>query len=81
MIDSAYDGQVFNADLADVFSAPCGETTAAVKIIDMLGEELLVAALRGAQPAKGHNMACMTSTQFLESGTSGRFRQADQFQR
>lgn len=57
MIDPAYDGQIFNGALADVperktdlvagqheLSAPSGETTVAVKIIDILGEEVLVAA-------------------------------------
>ncbi len=55
MIDTAYDGQVFNVVLADVpakksdlvrgkYEIPStgGETTVAVKIIDMLGEEVLV---------------------------------------
>lgn len=55
MIDPAYDGQVFNVTLADVpekktdfvagkyeLPAPSGETTVAVKLIDMLGEEVLV---------------------------------------
>lgn len=55
MIDSAYDGKVFNVVLSDVpekktdlvtgryeLSAPNGETTIAVKIIDMLGEEVVV---------------------------------------
>jgi DNA modification methylase len=54
MIDSAYDGHVFNIALADVperksdlvlgeyeLAAPTGPTTVAVKITDMLGEELL----------------------------------------
>jgi len=54
MIDTAYDGQVFNVVLSDVpekktdlvqgnytLPAPEGETTIAVKIIDMLGEEVL----------------------------------------
>lgn len=54
MIDPAYDGQVFNVALSDVperksdlvvgryeLPAPEGETTVAVKIIDMLGEEVL----------------------------------------
>jgi DNA modification methylase len=54
MIDAAYDGQVFNVCLADVpekkadlvagaytLDAPDGETTVAVKITDMLGEEVL----------------------------------------
>ena len=56
MIDPAYDGQVFNIGLTDLpekktdlvsgsytLPAPEGETTVAVKIIDMLGEEVLVA--------------------------------------
>jgi adenine-specific DNA-methyltransferase len=55
MIDTAYNGQVFNVVLADVpekksdlvngkyvLDAPIGETTVAVKITDMLGEEVLV---------------------------------------
>lgn len=55
MIDTAYDGAVFNVALSDVpekkndlitgsytLTAPVGETTVAVKIIDMLGEEVLV---------------------------------------
>ena len=55
LIDTAYDGQVFNIALSDVpekkddlvagryeLPAPEGETTVAVKIIDMLGEEVLV---------------------------------------
>ncbi len=55
MIDTRYDGRVFNVALSDVpekktdlvsgpyeFPAPDGETTVAVKIIDMLGEEVLV---------------------------------------
>ena len=55
MIDTAYDGHVFNAVLADIpekktdlvagtydLPAPAGETTVAVKIIDMLGDEVLV---------------------------------------
>lgn len=54
MIDPAYDGQVFSVALSDVpekktdlvagryeLPAPDGETTVAVKIIDMLGEEVL----------------------------------------
>lgn len=54
MIDIAYDGQVFNVALADVperksdlvsgryeLPAPEGETRVAVKIVDMLGEEVL----------------------------------------
>jgi len=55
MIDPAYDGKVFNVALSDVpekktdlvtgryeLPAPNGETIVAVKIIDMLGEEVLV---------------------------------------
>lgn len=55
MIDTAYDGKVFNVVLSDVperkndlvngsyeLPAPEGETMVAVKIIDMLGEEVLV---------------------------------------
>ena len=55
MIDPAYDGEVFNIALSDVpekksdlvegtyeLPAPKGSTTVAVKIIDMLGEEVLV---------------------------------------
>ena len=55
MIDTAYDGGVFNVVHADVparktdfvagdyeLEAPDGETTVAVKITDMLGEEVLV---------------------------------------
>jgi hypothetical protein len=55
MIDPAYNGEVFNVALSDVpakkddlvrgaytLPAPNGETTVAVKIIDMLGEEVLV---------------------------------------
>lgn len=54
LIDAAYDGQVFNILMSDVperksdlvlghyeLLAPAGETTVAVKIIDMLGEEVL----------------------------------------
>jgi hypothetical protein len=57
LIDTAYDGEVFNVTLSDVpqrksdlvsghyeLPAPEGETTVAVKIIDMLGEEVLVTA-------------------------------------
>ena len=57
MIDTAYDGEVFNIALSDVpqrksdlvgghyeLPAPDGSTTVAVKIIDMLGEEVLVKA-------------------------------------
>ncbi|HEX7486492.1 MAG TPA: site-specific DNA-methyltransferase [Vicinamibacterales bacterium] len=55
MIDTAWTGEVFNVVLADVperksdlvegrydLPAPVGETTVAVKIVDMLGEEVLV---------------------------------------
>ena len=55
MIDPAYSGDVFNVTLSDVpvkkadvvsgsydFPAPNGKTTVAVKIIDMLGEEVLM---------------------------------------
>jgi adenine-specific DNA-methyltransferase len=55
MIDPAYDGHVFNIALTDLpekkaelvngnytLSAPDGPTTVAVKIIDMLGEEVLI---------------------------------------
>jgi DNA modification methylase len=55
MIDPAHDGEVFNVALADVpekkdelvsgsyeLEAPNGDTTVAVKIIDMLGEEVIV---------------------------------------
>ena len=55
MIDPAYDGQVFNIVVSDVpekktdlvtgkyeLPASQGKTTVAVKIVDMLGEELLV---------------------------------------
>jgi DNA modification methylase len=55
MIDLAYNGEVFNVAFADVppkksdlvagqydLDAPEGETTVAVKITDMLGEEVLV---------------------------------------
>jgi adenine-specific DNA-methyltransferase len=57
LIDTAYDGEVFNITLSDVperkndlvsgryeLAAPEGKTTVAVKIIDMLGEEVLVTA-------------------------------------
>ena len=57
MIDPAYDGQVFNLALTDLpekktdlvngsytLPDPAGKTTVAVKIIDMLGEEVLVIA-------------------------------------
>jgi len=55
MIDPAWDGRVFNVALSDIperktdlvqgnydLPAPPGETTVAVKIIDMLGEEVIV---------------------------------------
>lgn len=55
LIDVAYDGQVFNVTMSDVperksdlvighyeLPAPASETTMAVKIIDMLGEEVLI---------------------------------------
>jgi adenine-specific DNA-methyltransferase len=55
MIDAAYNGEIFNIGLSDVperkddlvvgryvLSVPEGETTVAVKLIDMLGEEVLV---------------------------------------
>jgi len=55
MIDTAYNGETFNIALADVpekktylvageyeLDTPKGETTVAVKITDMLGEEVLV---------------------------------------
>jgi len=55
LIDTAYDGEVFNIALSDVperkddlvagryaLPAPEGQTTVAVKIVDMLGEEVLV---------------------------------------
>ena len=58
LIDTAYDGEVFDIDLSDVpekkddlvnghyeMPAPDGPTTVAVKIIDMLGEEVLVTAV------------------------------------
>jgi hypothetical protein len=57
MIDAAYDGKVFNVTLSDVperkidlvagkyeLPAPASKTTVAVKIIDMLGEEVLETA-------------------------------------
>ena len=56
LIDTQYDGQVFNVTLADVperkqdlvngryeLPAPPAGATVAVKIIDMLGEELVIA--------------------------------------
>jgi DNA modification methylase len=55
MIDTAYDGKVFNIALSDLpekkdnfvqgryeLTAPPGKTTAAVKITDMLGEEVVM---------------------------------------
>ena len=55
LIDTAYDGEVFNITLSDVperkndlvagryeLPAPASPTTVAVKIIDMLGEEVLI---------------------------------------
>ena len=55
MIDTAYNGEVFNIVLADIpekktdlvngkykLPAPESQTTIAVKITDMLGEEVLV---------------------------------------
>jgi DNA modification methylase len=58
MIDSAYDGRVFNITHCDLparrqdlvsgsydLPAPADRTTVAVKIIDMLGEEVLVVAI------------------------------------
>jgi len=57
LIDTDHDGEVFDIDLSDVperkndlvsghyeLPAPDGSTTVAVKIIDMLGEEVLVTA-------------------------------------
>jgi hypothetical protein len=57
MVDTAWNGQVFNVELSDIpdgradlvtgsyeLDAPAGSTTVAVKIIDMLGEEVLVTA-------------------------------------
>ena len=57
MIDPAHDGKVFHIALADVperkqdyveakyeLPAPTGKTTVAVKVTDMLGEEVLVTA-------------------------------------
>jgi hypothetical protein len=56
MIDTCYNGEVFNVALSDVpekkndlvtgtyeLSAPKGKTKLAVKIIDMLGEEVVEA--------------------------------------
>jgi hypothetical protein len=58
MIDPAYDGQVFNIVLADVLErkqdyvqalyeipANAAPTTVAVKVTDMLGEEVVVTAI------------------------------------
>jgi DNA modification methylase len=58
MIDTAFNGEVFNVALTDIperktdfvqgtyeLSAPNGKTTVAVKIIDMLGEEVLTTAM------------------------------------
>jgi hypothetical protein len=58
MIDTAYNGEVFNVVLADVpgrktdlvagvceLGAPDGETTVAVKITEVLGEEVLKVAM------------------------------------
>jgi len=55
MIDPTYDGKIFNISLSDMpekkdmvvegkyeFPAPKGKTTVAIKIVDMLGEEVLV---------------------------------------
>lgn len=55
LIDPAYDGAVFNIALSDVperkddfvqgaydLPAPKGKTTVAVKLIDMLGEEVVM---------------------------------------
>ncbi|MEW6574188.1 MAG: hypothetical protein AB1374_11210 [Bacillota bacterium] len=55
VMDTAYNGEIFNVAFADVpekksdlvsgsyeLPPPDGETTVAVKIIDMLGEEVLV---------------------------------------
>ncbi|MGH7471017.1 MAG: DNA methyltransferase, partial [Longimicrobiales bacterium] len=55
LIDTAYNGEVFNVVLADIperkddlvsgrydLPAPAGHTTVAVKVIDMLGEEVVV---------------------------------------
>ena len=57
LIDAAYDGKIFDITLSDVpekkndlvngryeLAAPEGPTTVAVKIVDMLGEEVLVTA-------------------------------------
>ena len=67
MIDPAYNGEVFNVALSDVpekkddlvvgsYALPTrdGETTVAVKIIDMLGEEVLITKqLRSTTKGKG----------------------------
>lgn len=58
LLDAAYNGDIFNISLSDVparksdlvlgsyhLPAPAGETIVAVKIIDMLGEEVLVTAV------------------------------------
>jgi DNA modification methylase len=58
MIDTAFNGEVFNIALTDIperktdfvqgtyeLSAPAGKNTVAVKIIDMLGEEVLTTAI------------------------------------
>jgi len=55
MIDTAYNGEVFNVSFSDIpekktdlvkglyeLSAPAGDTIVAVKIIDMLGEEVVI---------------------------------------
>ena len=60
MIDTAHDGKVFSVALSDVperktdlvsgryeIPAPAGPTTVAVKITDMLGEEVLIIKLSG----------------------------------
>ena len=57
MIDTAYNGKVFNVALSDIperktdfvdghyeFPAPAPKTVVAIKVIDMLGEEVLVTA-------------------------------------
>ena len=58
LIDTAFNGQVFNIVFSDVpekkddlvqgryeLPAPAGPTTVAVKIVDMLGEEVLTTAV------------------------------------
>jgi hypothetical protein len=58
MIDTAYDGTIFNVSLSDIpeakedyvqgkyeLSAPPSKTTVAIKITDMLGEEVIVTRL------------------------------------